>query len=233
MKYACIYCSTKTVQVFKGNGTKTPICKYHANHKWLEVQNLHVMTQNATKRTLFAYSKKMHRYHHGYQQKKQFLRSVHDIVWKRMNKKERPCNFVKDNSIMLTQHTYDQYVRFCGHIEWNHMAPLNLAVEKKCYVYNLGIRRYFYLVWLMLQSNNIPGDACKIIVAYAGMQSMALVDHAAFFQQCKGFAIAMTTMGDDAWKVEMGYINLKSKNKRQQKEWNQQSIPMKQYQYTY
>ena len=226
--HLCIYCNTKTVQVFQGKATnKTAICKHHANHNYLEPNDLHVMTQNGAKCTLFAYSKKMHQFHKGWARRRKFLRSAHDVAWREMKKEERPCNFVKDNSIVLPQQTYDQFVRFCGEIEWNYMKPLNLAVDKKCRAYNNQIRRYHYLIWTLLQA--LPGSVCNIIVAYAGMKAMALIDHNLFFQQCKGFAIELTTKGT----MDGGYRNNTIERKRKREAWDARPIPMLRYKYKY
>lgn len=228
MSHTCIYCNTKTVQLFEGDGIATAICKHHANHSCLEPNDLKVMTQNAAKRTLFAYSKKMQGFHKGWARRRKFLRSSHDVAWREMKKEHRPCNFVKDNSICLPQQTYGQFVRFCGEIEWNHMKPLNLAVEKKCRTYNNTVRRYHYLIWTLLQA--LPGSVCSIITAYAGMEAMTLVDHNAFFQQCKEFAIQMTTNG---CIMDGGYQSNTIRRKRKREAWEARPIPMLRYKYKY
>ena len=226
MSHTCIYCNANTVQLFKGDGIATAICKHHANHKFLETKPK-VMTQNAAKRTLFAYSKKMQRFHKGWARRRKFLRSPHDVAWREMKKEQRPCNFVKDNSIVLPQQTYGQFVRFFGEIEWNHMKPLNLAVEKKCRAYNNSVRRYHYLIWTLLQA--LPGSVCNIIAAYAGMEAMVLVDHDAFFQQCKEFAIQITTNGC----MDGGYRTKTIRRKRKREAWEARPIPMLRYKYKY
>jgi hypothetical protein len=226
MSYSCTYCATATVQLFQSsNGIYTAICKHHANHNFLETKELHVMTQNAAKRTLFAYSKKMHQFHRGWQRRRKFLRSAHDVAWKEMLKDERPCNFVKDNKIVLPQQTYGQFVRFFGEIEWNHMQPLNLAVKTKCLAYNDTVRCYHYLIWTLLQ--RLPGSVSNIIMVYAGMETMTLVDHDAFFQECKKIAIEMTT--HTSW-TDGGY---RHKSMEKQKVWMRRPIPMLRYKYIY
>lgn len=193
-KYPCHICKTTTKQLFKSiDGSHAiPICKHHSNHKQ-HGTNVLVMTKKMTKKLLFAYSKKMHKFHRGYKKKK-FTRSMNDLTWLRL--KNKPCNFIQNNNIKATMlpYEFESFSKLNNTtIVWQYLNPLDAYIQNQQNEYSYSMKKHWYLIFNIVL-RRFPNRVKKLIMeGFANLGSICIIDHTILMRDCKEYILNTCT----------------------------------------
>lgn len=194
-KYPCHICKSKTTkQLFQSidESHTIPICKHHSNHRE-HGMDVVVMTKKMTKKVLFAYSKKMHKFHRNYNRKKKFLLSMNDLAW--MQLENKPCNFIQNNNIKATMlpYEYESYSKINNTtITWQYLTPLDDYIRKQQNEYSYLMKKHWFFIFSIVL-RRFPNRVKNLIMTFANLQRICIVDHSRLMRDCKEYILNTCT----------------------------------------